>query len=309
LGFSFIVNIIIFYKIISQLTEPIKKLKEAIKSGSIKDENIFKYEYDDFINELFLTCKELLTGQIDASNSLKYAGQFNILNKQNDKDKIIDKNKYEKNLIINNDIVNDLINEQQNMMNFKKEIDVNDEYSINHDMVDSEGEEREPNHKKTTKSKSKLSNYGENEESKENKDPKENRESIKQNKNQEEEDRDKRSYKSMFRLAQYLYYYRCKVEENNIVINTNTNNDDKKSNISKINNNNQHPNSPRNQKHKKSILSQISINDNDKSEDNISINVLNDKDITYLWYMEMKKKNNKSFNYQLSDDLEELFTD
>ena len=66
-----------------------------------------------------------------------------------------------------------------------------------------------------------------NEESKENKDPKENRESIKQNKNQEEEDRDKRSYKSMFRLAQYLYYYRCKVEENNIVINTNTNNDDK----------------------------------------------------------------------------------
>ncbi len=31
--------------------------------------------------------------------------------------------------------------------------------------------------------------------------------------------------------------------------------------------------------------------------------------MTYLWYMEMKKKNNKSFNYQLSDDLEELFND
>ena len=31
--------------------------------------------------------------------------------------------------------------------------------------------------------------------------------------------------------------------------------------------------------------------------------------MTYLWYMEMKKKNNKSFNYTLSDDLEELFND
>ena len=302
----FIVNMIIFCKVAKQITEPIYKLQEAIENSNLKDESVFKYEYDDIINELFITCKELLTGQIDASNSLKYAGQFNILNKQNDKDKIIDKNKYEKNLIINNDIVNDLINEQQNMMNFKKEIDVNDEYSINHDMVDSEGEEREPNHKKTTKSKSKLSNYGENEESKENKDPKENRESIKQNKNQEEEDRDKRSYKSMFRLAQYLYYYRCKVEENNIVINTNTNNDDKKSNISKINNNNQHPNSPRNQKHKKSLSRTGTY---DKNEDNLTINVLRGKDMTYLWYMEMKKKNNKSFNYQLSDDLEELFTD
>ena len=110
----------------------------------------------------------------------------------------------------------------------------------------------------------------------------------------------------MFRLAQYLYYYRCKVEENNIVINTNTNNDDKKSNISKINNNNQHPNSPRNQKHKKSLSRTGTY---DKNEDNLTINVLRGKDMTYLWYMEMKKKNNKSFNYQLSDDLEELFTD
>ena len=47
----------------------------------------------------------------------------------------------------------------------------------------------------------------------------------------------------------------------------------------------------------------------DKNEDNLTINVLRGKDMTYLWYMEMKKKNNKSFNYQLSDDLEELFND
>ena len=41
----------------------------------------------------------------------------------------------------------------------------------------------------------------------------------------------------------------------------------------------------------------------------MNINILRDKDITYLWYMEMKKKNNKSFNYQISDDYEELFID
>ena len=298
----FIVNMIIYCKVAKQITEPIYRLQEAIENNNLKDESVFKYEYDEIINELCITCKELLTGQIDASNSLKYAGQFNILNKQNDKDKVIDKNKYEKNLIINNDIVNDLINEQQNMMNFKKEIDVNDEYTFNQD---SEGEERAQNNRKRT-IKSKVSNYDDNKENIENNENIENRESIKQSKNQEEEDRDKRSYKSMFRLAQYLYYYRCKVEENNIVINTNSNNDDKKSNISKINNNNQNQNLPRNPKHIKSISRSGT---HDINEDNLTINVLRGKDMTYLWYMEMKKKNNKSFNYQLSDDLEELFSD
>ena len=61
---------------------------------------ILSQNYDDIINELFITCRELLTGHIDTSNSLKYSSQFNILNQQNERDKIIDKNKYEKNLII-----------------------------------------------------------------------------------------------------------------------------------------------------------------------------------------------------------------
>ena len=125
----------------------------------------------------------------------------------------------------------------------------------------------------------------------------------------EEEDKDKRSYKSMFRLAQYLYYYRCKVEENNVVININSNNDDKKSNISKINKNNQNQNQnsiKNNLKHKKSLSRSGTY---DKNEDNLTRNVLRGKDMTYLWYMEMKTKNTKSFNYQLSDDLEELFND
>ena len=117
----------------------------------------------------------------------------------------------------------------------------------------------------------------------------------KQNKIQEEEDKDKRSYKSLFKLAQYLYYYRCKVEENNITININSNADNKKSNISKFN-----KNQGNNQKHKKS-LSKVGIID--KNEENISINVLKGKDLTYLWYMEMKKKNNnENLNQPLNDN-------
>ena len=300
----FIVNMIIYCKISKQITEPIHKLQDAIENSNLKDESVFKYEYDDIINELFITCKELLTGQIDTNNSLKYSGKFNILNKQNDKDIKIDKNKYQKNLIINNGIINDLINEQQNMMNFKKEIDINDESIINEDICENE-EVVDYHHKKLKKSKSKTIENNNNTINEENQD---NNDSIKQNKNQEEDEKDKKSYKSMFRLAQYLYYYRCKVEEKNISIN-NSNIDDKKSSISKISklNNNQNPNSIRaNQKHKKSLQKSGNY---DKNEENIAINVLNGKDITYLWYMEMKQKKNKSFNYELSDDLEELFID
>ena len=128
--------------------------------------------------------------------------------------------------------MNKLINEEQNMMNFKDEIDVNENSTVNHYIMDNEEEERECKYKKTS-SKSKINNTEYNNENKETD------ESIKQSKIKEEEDKEKNSYKSMFRLAQYLYYYRCKVEEN----------------------------------------------------------------------MEMKKKNNRCFNYQLSEDLEELFID
>ena len=61
---SLFINLIIFSKEIIKLTNPIKILQEAIESSSIKDEDIFNYEYDEFINDLFLTSKELLTGQI-----------------------------------------------------------------------------------------------------------------------------------------------------------------------------------------------------------------------------------------------------
>ena len=294
----FIVNMIIYCKIAKLITEPIYKLQEAIENNNIKDEKIFKYEYDDIINELFITCKELLTGQIDVNNSQKYTSQFNILNKQKDKDKIIDKSKYEKNLIINNEIVNKLINEEQNMMNFKDEIDFNDNSTINHNINEKEVDEK--GYKKIS-SRTKLNDIEYNNENKEK------MENIKQSKNKEEEDKDKNSYKSMFRLAQYLYYYRCKVEENNIIVSINPNNEEKKSIRSRINDNNQNPNIIKNNTKNKKSISRSGFSD--KIEENFTINVLRDKNITYLWYMEMKKKNNRCFNYQLSEDLEELFID
>ena len=48
-----------------------------------------------------------------------------------------------------------------------------------------------------------------------------------------------------------------------------------------------------------------------KSDDNenYSINMLDNDDISYLWYMEAKKKKNKSFDYKVGKNYDELFID
>ena len=276
----FLINMLIFYKVIKQITEPIYKLQEAIEANNVKDENVFKYEYDDIINELFITCKELITRQIDTRNNTKYSKQFNILNSGNDKNSVIDKSKYEKNLIINNDIMNELINEQQNMNDLSENIDTNTE-------LEEDLDEKEEKHGKLEK---------EDNTKKDDKNINDNNDKFKNiiNQNKKEDEDDKESYKSLFRLAEYLYYYRCKNEDNIITVNTTINDESKKSNKMKMN------------KVKKKISKIQSIYE---VEENISINMFKDKDITYLWYMEMKKSKNKSFNYQVSDDYEELFMD
>ena len=276
----FLINMLIFYKVIKQITEPIYKLQEAIEANNVKDENVFKYEYDDIINELFITCKELITRQIDTRNNTKYSKQFNILNSGNDKNSVIDKSKYEKNLIINNDIMNELINEQQNMNDLSENIDTNTE--LDEDLVD-----KEEKHGNLEKEENKQ---------KDDKNINDNNDKFKNivNQNKIEEENDKESYKSLFRLAEYLYYYRCKNEDNIITVNAAITDESKKSNKMKMN------------KVKKKISKIQSIYE---VEENISINMFKDKDITYLWYMEMKKRKNKSFNYQVSDDYEELFMD
>ena len=280
-GICLFINLLIYCKVEFQLTEPIYKLQEAIESSSLKDENIFKYEYDEVINELFLTSKELLSGQIDMNNDEKGMGQFNILSKPKDKDKNLDNNLYKKNLIINNDIMNKLIMEQQNMMDFSKNIKINEEL----DILD------EPKHKifdKINNSQIIEDNLNL---------PLDNKESSskKNNVNQNviNEVKDKEPYKRLFKIAEYLFYYQNKIENNFInIINNIITDDSKKSSISKISNNINTTNPSK----MKNFVRGNSYGKPDENE-NFSINMLDNRSMTYLWYMESKKRRNKKFKY------------
>ena len=271
------INLVIFIKVIDEWTEPITKLQEAVESSNIKDESIFIYKYDDIINELFLTCKELLTGQIDnTENNLK---NFNILGKE--KDKKIDKNIYKKNLIINNEIMEELINKQQSMLDFSNNIKVNEPNSINSNTSP-----------KVNKNLIKKSASIENLKSLENKkSEKKDSEKLKAEKRKENE-----PYINLFKIAEYLQFYRSKLESNNVMF---LNGETDESKMSRMFS-----------KNTKSINSSVSNqkNKNDENNENNYINMLDEKNISYLWYMETKKKY-KNFNYTISSDYRELFTE
>ncbi len=110
------------------------------------------------------------------------------------------------------------------------------------------------------------------------------------NQNKINEDKNRESYISLFKLGEYLYYYRCKNEEDLVNIKQ-----DQAEESSNINNS-------------KKFMKKISKKMTEEDE-NSKITIFKDKDITYMWYMEAKKKKNKSFNYQISDNYEELFND
>ena len=125
----------------------------------------------------------------------------------------------------------------------------------------------------------------------------ENEKEIKSNKKLQKNDENE-IYINLFKISEYLDYYRSKLDTNNIVI-LNENNDDLKTNqlASKINT--------------KSMNSSITNNKkkNDGANDHHNyVNMMDEHDITYLWYMEAKKKSN-SFNYVVNDNYEELFSD
>ena len=293
-GICLFVNLIIFCKVGFQLTEPIKKLQEAIESSSLKDENIFKYEYDEVINELFLTSRELLSGQIDMNNDEKGLEHFNILSKPKDKDKNLDNNLYKKNLIINNDIMNKLIMEQQNMMDFSKNIKTNEE-------LDNFDDTKNKVFDKINNSQIIEDNL--------NLPPLYNKESSpnKNNVNQNEinEVKDKEPYKRLFKIAEYLMYYQNKNENNFVnIINNVITDDSKKSSISKISSNVNTTNPSK----MKNFVRGNSYGKPDENE-NFSINMLDNRSMTYLWYMESKKRKNKSFNFQINENYDELFKD
>ena len=292
------INLVILYQIIDDLTEPIIVMQNTIESSSIKDETIFTYEYDDIINELFGTCKELLSGQIDYSNE-NGLNNFNILSIPKDKMKKIDTNIYKKNLVINNDLMNQLINEQQNMMDFSNNIKEND-----------------PNYKNFTIELKNLKNSllysnimnSENKDKKTNAKDKNNNDvnTVKENNNKNTGEKVNLRYKKLFQIAEYLDYHKKKFEPNNtIVIGNNNNNstieDSKKSNIlSKTNSKN-------NINQTKKLKSEP--NENIENNTNIKVKMYDEQNISFLWYMEAKQKNNISFNYNINSNYDELFND
>ena len=269
------INLMIFFKVIKDWTEPIKKLQEAVESNDIKDESIFKYEYDDIINEFFVTCKELLTGQIENNDNVFKSS--NNLGKENDKK--IDKHMYKKNIIINNDLMGELVAQQQNMLDFSKNIKLNTPNNIN------------SNSKSINKSNKKKEELNNN-----------NDKLLKSNgatkKEKEKEiNEENEPYIKLFKIAEYLSYYRSKLDSNKVMF---INSDMDESKMSKLMSGNA-----------KSINSSISNqikNRNDETNENYYINMLDETNISYLWYMETKKKYN-NFNYNLSSDYRELFTE
>ena len=285
------INLLILYKVIKNWTDPIIKLQEAVESSSIKDESIFKYQYDDIINELFGTSKELLMGHNDNNeNGLK---NFNILSIPKDKQKKIDTNIYKKNLIINNNIMNKLINEQKNMMDFSNNIKLN------------EANDKKQIIKNKKKSKKKIIEENNSEEnlisSKDTKNKSLNKDKNKNIKNSEEIENE--PYKKLFQISEYLYHHSDKIESNNIFIIDNN---------SIINESKMSKNVSKNNKNTSNFKGSFIKNDlgiNKENNEKVYINMLDEDNMSYLWYMEAKKRNNKSFNYTINDDYNELFMD
>ena len=299
------VNLLIFISVINNWTDPIEKLQDAVESSSVIDENIFKYENDDIINELFGTCKELLSGQINNNeNGLK---NFNILSKSKDKQEKekIDKNIYKKNLVINNDIMNKLIDQQQNMMDFSNNIKLNPQASTNE--KEKISKKKKLNNLTTdTNSEKNLVSSSENKIKETNKNS-----TYKKNLNSKNSDKeDIEPYIKLFKIAEYLNAQSNKIETNNIFIigNNSIMDESKMSKIISKNNKNVNNSIKRNMNLKSSIIRSDLLTNNENSE-NITINMLDEQNISYLWYMEAKKRNNKSFNYHISDNYKELFLD
>ena len=314
--FCLAINLLKFYNCSKQLIEPFRNLQKAIISSTISDPNIFRYKNDDFIDELFLTCKELLIGKIDLENSDYILENFNIITLLRNAKKDIDPNKYKKNLIINNDILNKLILEQQNMLDFSKNIQLN-EYNNNHQqklikkisyqssnqisfdissLLNSTKNIYNINQKNLIKNKdrdkdklnlddlNKISN------------------SAKINKNKEEIEReDKEPYKKLFKIAEYLYYIQNKKVQNYLYIYNDMISNEKDP---KLNSRNLKKSLKINPKWKKYFKKSSSRN---IEEEEISINMIDNKNISYLWYMEAKKKKNKCLNYKVGNDYEGLF--
>ena len=284
------VNMIIFYSTINDWIEPITKLQDAVETSSLKDENVFIYKFDDIINELFATSKELIIGQINNLNN-NHLNNLNILSDNRGKNEFSNEKISNQNLILNNDILNHLLKEQQNMMDFSKNI------KINVPMKD--------NKENTINKKSKINNSYFDHNSNENlitntdintKDTTNKICILEENKIKNEE-KSNEPYKKLFRIAEYINYQRNKFESHNILVSENSTVSESMNTKSISKDIKPTVSNPIDLK--KSIV-RSDFMKNIEQNKNIYVNM-------YLWYMEAKKKNNKSFNYNISNDYNELF--
>ena len=288
-------NLIIFYRVIDDWTMPITKLQEAVESNLIKDENIFIYKYDDIINELFITCKELLNGQINHNNNDNDIYNFNILS--NDNEKKIDKNIYKKNFIINNEIMEELIEKQQSLMDFSNNVKLNELNSIDTYLPSQKNNNLNINNEAEEKISAHLGSNKKTEKEKDNEKEKEKEKEIKSNK-KTQKNKENESYIKLFKISEYFDYFRSKLDSNNIIFLNENTGDSKTNQLLSKNNSKSNTNSITNKKNK-----------NDEANENSNyINMMDETNITYLWYMEAKKKN-KSFNYYMNNDCRELFSE
>ena len=92
------------------------------------------------------------------------------------------------------------------------------------------------------------------------------------------------------------------------LVNNEINDESKISKITKINSNNISENDSLNSKMRNQIK-RDEIKEKGNTYENISVNMLNNKNIFYLWYMEAKKRKNKSFDYYVGSNYDELFFD
>ena len=239
-----------------------------------------------------------MSGQIDNNNNEKGLGQFNILSIPKDKKK--DQNIYERNLIINNDLMNRLMIEQQSMMDFSRNIQINGVSDFNIKKTKRSIDLGTNNFLNQSQSEEIIHEFEDN--SKRNTLQNEDKNNINQNKINEEQERE--PYKRLFQISEFLDLYQNKIENNYIHINNNIIKDE--SNKSKISNN-----LATSLKITSKIKKQLVKDDSSKLEENenISINMLNNTNITYLWYMEAKKRKNKSINYYIGINYDELFAD
>ena len=264
-------------------------------SDSIKKIEIFEYEYDEIINELFLTCKQILSRKIDKGNKEK--GLDNLSNLSISKEKPDSEDyKYAKNLKIDNYLMNKLINEQKNLMDFSRYIEINE-----NNILENNGDGNSDNSVHCSKKMNDNNNELVNNIS--------NKISFNFQKEEKKKEKENREYfKKLFQISEYLYFFFEENKQKDINIKDNEINNER--NINKKNEKSYKINSVQEisnyKKVKKKFDSKLINKDNPK---NLPINIFNKNDMTYLWYTEAKKRNNISLNYKIGKNYDELFND